>query len=72
MKKWNRIVAVGLAIPILVEPTLSNVVTLVASVGLGLAFALKDYGSSLVAGSRPVDIHREVQALAAGVRRVTH
>ncbi len=43
-------VAVVVAVPILVEPTLSNVVTLVASVGLGLAFALKDYGSSLLAG----------------------
>ncbi len=42
--------AVVVAVPILVEPTLRNVVTLVASVGLGLAFVLKDYGSSLVAG----------------------
>ncbi len=42
--------AVVVAVPILVEPTLRNVVTLVASVGLALAFALKDYGSSLVAG----------------------
>ena len=36
--------------PMLVEPTFRNIVTLVASVGLTLAFALKDYGSSLVAG----------------------
>ena len=43
-------VALVIAVQILVEPTLSNVVTLVASVGLALAFALKDYGSSLVAG----------------------
>ena len=42
--------AVVLIVPILVEPTFQNVVTLVASVGLTLAFALKDYGSSLVAG----------------------
>ena len=42
--------AIVVAVPILVEPTLSNVVTLVASVGLALAFALKDYASSLVAG----------------------
>ena len=42
--------AVVVAVPILVEPTLRNVVTLVASVALGLAFALKDYGSSLMAG----------------------
>ena len=42
--------ALLVAVPILVEPTLRNVVALVASVGLALAFALKDYGSSLVAG----------------------
>ena len=36
--------------PIFVEPTFSNAVAVVASVGLALAFALKDYGSSLVAG----------------------
>ena len=42
--------AVVVAVSILVEPSVSNVVALVASVGLALAFALKDYGSSLVAG----------------------
>ena len=42
--------AVVVVVPILVEPTLGNVVALGASVGLVLAFALKDYGSSLVAG----------------------
>ena len=42
--------AVTVIVPILVEPTFRNIVTLVASVGLALAFALKDYGSSLVAG----------------------
>ena len=42
--------AVVIIVPILVEPTFQNVVTLVASVGLALAFALKDYGSSLMAG----------------------
>ena len=42
--------AVVVVVPILVEPTLGNVVALVASVSLILAFALKDYGSSLVAG----------------------
>lgn len=42
--------AVVVAVPILVEPTLQNVVTLVASVGLALAFALKDYVSSIAAG----------------------
>src|SRR5258707_15262271 len=44
-------VAAALAIVlILVEPTLRNVVALVASVALALAFAVKDYSSSLVAG----------------------
>ena len=42
--------AVVIIVPILVEPTFQNVVTLVASAGLALAFAFKDYGSSLVAG----------------------
>ena len=42
--------AVVVAVPILVEPTLRNVVTLIASIGLALAFALKDYMSSVVAG----------------------
>src|SRR6266704_6080007 len=36
--------------PFFVVPTFSNAVAVVASVGLALAFALKDYGSSLVAG----------------------
>ena len=42
--------AVVVIVPILVEPTFRNIVTLVASVGLALAFTLKDYGSSLAAG----------------------
>lgn len=42
--------AVVIIVPILVEPTFQNVIALVASIGLALAFALKDYGSSLVAG----------------------
>ena len=42
--------ALILVVPIFVEPTFSNAVAVVASVGLALAFALKDYGSSLVAG----------------------
>ena len=49
--------AVVVAVPILVEPTLRNVVTLVASIGLALAFALKDYASSLVAGLAAVLEH---------------
>ena len=42
--------ALFVIVPILVEPTFQNVVALVASIGLAFAFALKDYGSSLVAG----------------------
>ena len=42
--------AVIIVVPIFVEPTFRNAVAVSASVGLALAFALKDYGSSLVAG----------------------
>ncbi|MEW6586072.1 MAG: mechanosensitive ion channel domain-containing protein [Nitrospirota bacterium] len=42
--------AIVAIVPILVEPTFRNVITLVAGMGLALAYALKDYGSSLVAG----------------------
>jgi small-conductance mechanosensitive channel len=42
--------AIVVAVPILVEPTFRNVAALIATVGLALAFALKDYASSLVAG----------------------
>ena len=42
--------AVTVIVPILVEPTFRNIVTLVVSAGLALAFTLKDYGSSLAAG----------------------
>lgn len=45
-----RIGAAIVIVPILIEPTFHNVIALVASVGLALAFAFKDYGSSLVAG----------------------
>src|SRR5260221_12070993 len=44
------VAALVVIIPIFVEPTLANAVALVASAGLALAFALKDYASSLVAG----------------------
>ena len=44
------VAAVAIVVPILVEPTFQNIVALLASIGLVLAFALKDYGSSLVAG----------------------
>ena len=42
--------ALVVIVPIVVEPSFQNVVTLLAGVGLALAFALKEYASSLVAG----------------------
>src|SRR5712691_12216981 len=42
--------ALLIVIPVLIRPTFENVVALVASLALALAFALMDYGSSLVAG----------------------
>ena len=42
--------ALVVIVPILVEPSFQNVVALLASVGLAIAFVLKDYASSLVAG----------------------
>jgi len=44
------IAALVVIVPILVEPTFQNVVAIVASVSLALAFVLKDYASSLAAG----------------------
>ena len=41
---------ISVIVPVLVEPTFRNLVTLVASVGVALAFTLKEYGSSLVGG----------------------
>ncbi|HWK45040.1 MAG TPA: mechanosensitive ion channel domain-containing protein [Stellaceae bacterium] len=41
---------IALIMPLLVEPSFRNAVALIASIGLGLAFALKDYGSCLIAG----------------------
>jgi small-conductance mechanosensitive channel len=42
--------AILLTIPILVEPTPQNVIALIASAGVVVALALKDYASSIVAG----------------------
>jgi len=44
------IAGIAIIVPILVEPSFENVVALVATVGLTLAFALKDYVSCLIAG----------------------
>lgn len=37
-------------IPLLIEPSIQNMVALLGTVGLALGFALKDYASSLIAG----------------------
>lgn len=44
------IVALALALPIVIEPSLSNMLTLLGAAGLAIGFALKDYVSSLIAG----------------------
>ena len=44
------IAALMIIVPILVEPSFQNVVALLASIGLALAFAFKEYASSLAAG----------------------
>jgi len=45
-----RAAAIVAIVPILVEPTLPNILALSAGLGLVLAYTLKDYGSSFVAG----------------------
>jgi small conductance mechanosensitive channel len=45
---WS--VAIAFAGSIVVEPTLGNIVALAGSIGLALAFTLKDYASSLAGG----------------------
>ncbi len=44
------LLAVVIIIPIVVEPTFQDIATLLVSIGLALAFALKEYVSSLMAG----------------------
>lgn len=45
-----RAAAVVAIVPILVEPTVPNILALSAGLGLALAYTLKDYGCSFVAG----------------------
>ncbi len=42
--------AVVIIVPLLIEPKFQNIIALVASVGIALAFAFKDYGSCLAGG----------------------
>jgi small-conductance mechanosensitive channel len=44
------IAGIAIIVPVLVEPTFEDIVALVATVGLALAFALKDYVICLIAG----------------------
>src|SRR5271168_4844017 len=44
------IAGIAIIVPVLVEPSFEDVVALVATVGLTLAFAVKDYVSCLIAG----------------------
>src|SRR5271168_4419599 len=44
------IAGIAIIVPILVEPSFEDIVALAATVGLALAFALKDYVSCLIAG----------------------
>ncbi|MFN2258112.1 MAG: mechanosensitive ion channel family protein [Desulfuromonadaceae bacterium] len=44
------IAAFLLIVPLIIEPSLQNMVALFGSLGLALGFALKDYASSLIAG----------------------
>src|SRR6266446_3919266 len=45
-----RAAAIVAIVPILVEPTVPNILALTAGLGLAVAYTLKDYGSSFVAG----------------------
>lgn len=44
------LVAFGMIVPRLIEPTFENMVALLGAFGLAVGFAFKDYASSLVAG----------------------
>lgn len=44
------IVAISMAVPIVIDPSLQNMIALLGAVGLAIGFALKDYVSSLIAG----------------------
>lgn len=44
------VAALVLTVPMIIEPSLRNMVTILGAVGLAIGFALKDYASSLIAG----------------------
>jgi len=43
------VIALALILPILIEPSIQNMVALLGAAGLAIGFALKDYVSSLIA-----------------------
>src|SRR6266852_6739566 len=45
-----RSASILVIVPLLLEPTVPNILALTAGIGLALAYTLKDYGSSYVAG----------------------
>src|SRR5882724_11669863 len=45
-----RAAAILVIVPLLIEPSVPNILTLSAGLGLALAYTLKDYGSSVVGG----------------------
>ena len=45
-----RAAAIAAILPLLIEPTVHNILALSAGLGLALAYTLKDYGSSFMAG----------------------
>jgi small-conductance mechanosensitive channel len=78
------IAAAGLVIPLIIEPTLRNLMTILAAAGLALGFAFKDYISSVIAGvvalyERPYrtgdwvrigDVYGEVRSLSLRALRI--
>lgn len=50
LRLFILITAFCFAVPLLIEPSLQNMVALLGTVGLALGFALKDYAGSLIAG----------------------
>jgi small conductance mechanosensitive channel len=44
------VLAISLAVPLIIDPSLQNMVALLGAAGLAIGFAMKDYVSSLIAG----------------------
>src|SRR5258708_17966467 len=59
-----RSAAILRIVPVLIEPSIHNILALSAGLGLALAYTLKDYGSSFVAGVISVPRHEHDTACA--------